>query len=102
MAESGMSLADQLAEGAVIRAVDRLDPAQRLGEGDRPAVDLVALAHDPRDGTEPARDPDRSYIGITRQLLSEHPRIELVRLAVHIEISTGVARLEQRCADARR
>ena len=41
------------------------------------------------DGAEAAGDPHRAGVGEARQPPGEHPGVELVGLAVHVDIGTG-------------
>jgi hypothetical protein len=82
-------LVDQPPQGAVVRLVERLDPAQRLVDIEPLAVNLLPVADHARDGAETAGDPHRAGIGKARQPAGEHARIEFVGLAVHVDIGAG-------------
>ena len=62
MAEGARGAVDELAQHAVIGLVEPLDPPQRLVDGRRPAIDLLPVGDDPRDGAEPAGDPHRAVL----------------------------------------
>ena len=81
-----MRLVDQPPQRAVIGLVERLDPRQRVVDRKALAIDLLAVADHARDGAETAGHPHRSRIGKARQPPGEHPRIELVGLAVDVDI----------------
>ncbi len=84
-----MGLVDQPPQRAVIRLVKRLDPSQRVVDGKPLAIDFLPVADHARDGAEAAGHPHRAGIGKTRQASGEHPRIELIGLAVHVDIGAG-------------
>jgi hypothetical protein len=66
-AECLMRLVDQPPQRAVIGLVERLDPRQRVVDGEALAIDLLSVADHARDGAEAAGHPHRSRIGKTRQ-----------------------------------
>ncbi len=84
-----MRLVDQPPQRAVIGLVERLDPSQRVVDGEALAIDLLAVADHARDGAEAAGHPHRSGIGEARQSPVEHPRIELIGLPVDVDIGAG-------------
>ena len=84
-----MGLVDQPPQRPVIRLVERLDPPQRVVDGKPLAIDFLPVADHARDGAEAAGDPHRAGIGEARQASGEHARIELIGLAVHIDIGAG-------------
>ncbi len=81
-----MRLVDQPAQRAVIGLVEHLDPPQRLVDVEPLAIDFLAVADHARDGAETAGDPHRAGVGKARQPPGEHPRVELIGLAVHVDI----------------
>ena len=82
----------------MIGLVEALDPAQRVVDRDALVVDFLRVADHPRDGAEPARDPHRAGIGERRQPAVEHARIELVGLAVDVDVAAREMRAHQRIA----
>ena len=84
-----MGLVDQPPQRPVIRLVERLDPPQRVVDGKPLAIDFLPVADHARDGAEAAGHPHRAGIGEARQAAGEHPRIELIGLAVHVDIGAG-------------
>src|SRR5882672_6035731 len=81
-----MGLVDQPPQRTVIRLVERLDPPQRLIDRKPLAVDFLPVADHARDGAETAGDPHRARVGKARQTAGEHARIELIGLAIHVDI----------------
>ena len=74
--------------------------ASALGEGQRLVVDLLGLADHARDRAEPAGDPDRAGVDKVGQGVCEHHRIELIGLAVDVEIGARKVGAHQRHAIA--
>ena len=85
-AERLMRLIDQPPQRAVIGLVQGLDPRQRVVDREPLAIDFLAVADHARDGAETAGDPHRARVGEARQSPCEHPGIELVGLAVDVDI----------------
>ena len=56
-AELAMHLGEQPAQRAMVRLIERLDPAQRVVDGDALVVDFLRVADHARHGAEPAGDP---------------------------------------------
>ena len=75
--------------------VQRLDPRQALGDGDRLPVDGLRLADDAGYRTEPCGDPQRTGVGEIGQTALEHARVELVGLAIDVEIGAREARPQE-------
>ena len=94
-----LRLDKQRAQRLVIGRVKPVDALERGADRERLAVDLVGLRHDPGDGAEPADHPHRLGIGVMGQPVAEQNRIELVRLAVDVEISAREMGVEQRRAE---
>ena len=69
------------------------DAKRQLG-----AVDLLAVGDDAGNGAEPAGNPHRLRVGEIGQRLDEQLWVELVGLAVNVEIGAGKAGRDQRCA----
>ena len=86
-AEIAMHARQQAAQRAVIGLVQPLDAPQRVVDRDALVVDLLRVADHARDRAEPARDPHRARIGERGQAAVEHARIELVGLAIHVDIA---------------
>ena len=66
--------------------------------GDALVVDFLRVADHARDRAEPAGHPHRARIGERRQPAVEHARIELVGLAIHVDIAARKMRAHQRIA----
>ena len=87
---------EQRLEPGMIGPVDRLDPVERLGDGQRMRVDLDIFRDDAGDGAEPAGNAHRADIGIGRQFAVEHAGIELIGLAIDVEPGAREMRPHQR------
>ena len=97
-AEIAVHAGQQAPQRAVIGLVEPLDAAQRIVDRDALVVDLLRVADHARDRAEPARDPHRAGIGERGQAAVEHARVELVGLAVHVDIAAREMRPHQRVA----
>ena len=62
---------------------------QRIVDQDAVAIDLLAVADHARNGAEPAGDPHRAGIGKARKPAGEHAGIELIGLAIDVDIGAG-------------
>ena len=80
----------------MVGLVQPLDAPDRVVDRNALAVDLLRVAHHPRHGAQPARDPHRAGIGKGGQAALEHAGIELVRLAVDVHIAARKVRPHQR------
>jgi hypothetical protein len=100
--EAGMGAGDQLAKAGVIGLVDRFDTRHRLVDRQPAAIDFHVFRDDPGDRAEPACDPHRADIDERRQRPVEHARIELVGLAVDVEIGAREMGEKQRRTEFRR
>ncbi len=89
---------EQPAQRAMIRLVEGFDPAQRVVDRNALVVDFLRVADHARHGAEPAGDPHRTGVGKGRQASLEHARIELVGLAVDVDITAREVRPHQRIA----
>ena len=67
--------------------------------GRRLAIDLLPVGDDARDRAEAAGDAHGAGVGEGRQTPLEHARVELVGLAVDVEIGPGKARRHQGSAE---
>ena len=83
------------------RLVEPVDAVERLGQRQAVAIDLLAVGNDAGDGAQPTHDTHRLGIGVRRHRLGEKLRIELIGLAVHVEIGAREARRDQRHAQVR-
>ena len=83
----------------MIGLVEPLDPPEALVDAEPGAVDLLPVGDDARDRAEAARDPHRARVGEGRQPAVEHARVELVGLAVDVEIGAREAGRHQRRAE---
>ena len=95
-----VDVGEQFSQRPVIRLVQAFDPPQRVIDGKPLVVDFLGIADHPRHGAEPARDPHRTGIGEGGQPPLEHARIELVRLAVDVDIAAREMHAHQRLAAA--
>ena len=87
-------LGDQVGQRRVIGPVHLLDPLRRLGEGQLADVDLLAVGDDAGDGPQAGGDPRSAAAGEGRQLILEHPLVQLVGRAIDIDEGPGEARLD--------
>ena len=87
---------EQAAQRAVIGLVEPVDPPHRLVNRNALIVDFLGIADDARHGAEAARDPHRAGIGERRQPAVEHARIELVGLAIDVDVAAREMRPHQR------
>ena len=71
---------------------------KRVVDRDALVVDFLGVADHPRHGAKPAGDPHRAGIGEGGQPALEHARIELVGLAVDVDIAAREMRPHQRIA----
>ncbi len=94
--EVAMHARDQPPQRAMIRLVERFYPPQGFINREPLAVDFLRVTHNARDGAEPARYPHRARIGKGGQAAIEHARVELVGLAVDVDIAAREMRTHQR------
>ena len=90
-----LRLGEQLLQRGVVGRIEPVDALQRGADRERLAIDLVGLRDDARDGAKAADHPHRLGIGIMRQPLAEQDRIELVGLAIDVEIGPREMGIEQ-------
>jgi hypothetical protein len=69
----------------VVGLVALLDPGEPLAQGQEAAIDRPPLGDHPGDGSQAARHPQRTRIGVFRQRVAEQFRVEFVRLPVDVE-----------------
>ena len=98
-AELPMRLCKQTGQGVVVGRVETVDPLERSSNGQRFAIDLVGLRHDAGDGAKAADHAHRLGIGVVREPIAEQNRIELIRLAVDVEIGAREMGIEERGAE---
>ena len=101
VAEAAGGAVHELAQHPVIGLVEPLDPRAAPRRPEAAAIDLLAVGDDAGDGAEPAGDAHRARVGEGRQPALEHARVELVGLAVDVEIGAREARRHQRRAERR-
>src|SRR5215471_4546244 len=82
----------------MIRLVQLFDPPEGIVYGNPLIINFLRVADDACDGTEAACHPHGARIGKRRQPSLEHARVELVGLAVHVDIAAGEMRAHQRMA----
>ncbi len=68
--------------------IQPLDPLDRRRKRQRLAVDLLAVSHDARDRSEAPGDPHGLCVGEVWQRLCKEFRIELIGLAIDVEVRT--------------
>ena len=85
----------------MIGPVQPLNPLLRLREAELFRVNFLTAGDDPSDRAETHTDPRRSRINKFRQGVGEHARIELVGLAVDVDVGAREAGRQQRGAEAR-
>jgi len=95
-AEARLGAGDEAAQRGMVGFVDALDALEPLGHLERPRVDLLGIGDDPRDRAEAAGDAHRAGVDVARQPAGEHPGVELVGLAVDVEIGAREVRPHQR------
>ena len=84
------------AQCLVIGRVQPIDALERRPHGERLAINLVGLRNDAGNGAEPSHHPHRLRVGVMGEAIVEERRIELVGLAVDVEISAREMGIEQR------
>ncbi len=72
----------------MIGLIELVDAGERLLDLQPSAIDFLRIADDAGNRPESAGDPHGARIGEDRQPPVEHARIELIGLAVQIEIGT--------------
>src|SRR6516162_1107151 len=101
-AEQRCGLFDETAQRPMIGAVQPFNPPLRLREAKLLRVNLLAASDYTSDRAKTHADPWRSCVDEFRQGVGEHARIELVGLAVYVNVSTREAGRQQGSAEARR
>lgn len=99
--EIGVGARQQAAQAGMIGLVDRLDPRKRLVDRQPVGIDIHILGDDARHRSKTAGDPHGADIGIRRKRAFEHAGIELVGLAIDVQIGAREIRFEKRRADLR-
>jgi len=92
---------DLAAQGLVVGDVAALDPLERGDDGEPLAVDRLAVGHHAGDGAQPRRHPRAAAVGVVGQGLVEELRIQLVGLAIGIDVGAREERADRYCAQAR-
>ena len=100
-AERRLGRANERAERRVIGLVVALDARHGVGEAQLAAIDLGAVGDDAGDRAKPAAHPGRMGVDVGRQRVLEHRRVELVGLAVDVDVGARKQRPDQRRAEAR-
>jgi hypothetical protein len=100
-AEQRRRLFDEPAQRPVIGSVQLFDPSLRLGETKLLGVNLFTAGNNPGDRAQTHPHPRRSCIDEFRQSVDEHVWIELVGLAIDVDIGAREAGRQQRCAEPR-
>ncbi len=95
-AEFDMCAGNQPAKRRMVRLVNRIDAPERILDRYAAGVDFHIFRNDARNGAEAAGNPQRIDIGIRRQHAVEHARIELIWLAVDVDIGAGKIGEQQR------
>ena len=99
VAEGTCGALDEAAQGTVIRFVEFLDPRDRFLHGEPRAVDFLSVGHHPRHRAEAAGDTHGPRVGERRKPPVEHARVELVGLAIYVEIGPWEVRSHERRAE---
>ena len=99
-AEPALGIRHQPAQCPVIGMVKAVDPAPGVGKVQLFRIDFFTAGDDPGDRAEPHPDPRRCGIDEAGQRIAEHPRVELVSLAIDIDIGSGKSRRQKRDAEA--
>ena len=94
--EIALDAREQAPQGAVVGLVQPFDAPDRVVDRDALAVDFLGVADHAGDGAEAARHPHRTGVGERGQAALEHARIELVGLAVDVDIAARKMRAHQR------
>jgi hypothetical protein len=101
VAELLMGAAEQRLQRLVVRLVDRVDPAERLGDGQPAGIDVEPLADHLGDRAETAGNARRPDVCERGHRVREHARIEFPGLAIDVEIGARKIRGKQRRAERR-
>src|SRR5437868_14730174 len=99
IAEALLRRLDQLAERAVIGAIEPFDARQRVRQMQLAAINVLTGGDDPRNRTESDLDARRAGIDEVGKALSEHCGIKLVRLPIDVEIGAREAGVQERLAE---
>ena len=94
----GHDLAEQRGEGAVIGHVDLIDAPHGLREVQTPAIDFLAFGDHAGDRAQPAGDPGRRGVHISRKFAGEHAGVELIGFPVHIDVAARRMGAQHGCA----
>src|SRR5690606_23214677 len=100
ISELDIAFVEHVGEQPVIGKIERLDAVFRFAEAERTTVDLSGVAHKARNRAKPAGNADRGAVYIGRQPVGKHGRIELIGLAVEVEIGPRYVDPDQRSAKA--
>ena len=87
---------DESFQRPVIGPVERVDAAFGLGKGHLRRVDFGARRDQAGDGAEARAHPVGAGLHVARQRLGEHLRVELVGLAVGVQIGARIEGAEER------
>jgi len=90
---------DEPGQGGMKRHVEPVDALERCRERQPGTVDLLPVGNDAGDRAEPADDPDRLRIGEVGERLGEQLGVELIGLAIDVEVGAREARRNQRGAE---
>src|SRR6185503_14562988 len=99
-AKIAMQTAEKPAQSPMIRLVEAFDALQGIVDWYALVVDFLGIANHSRDGSKASGYTHRPGIGEGRQAAIEHPRIELVWLAVHVDKTAGEVGAHHRIAAA--
>ena len=100
-AEQCLGFLDQPAQDLMIRMIKAFDAPARLCKAELAGIDLLAIGDDPGDGAQTHAHPRRPGVDEFRQRVGKHRRIELIGLAVDVEIGARKPRRQQWGAETR-
>ncbi len=97
-AEVPVHAREQPPQRPMVGLVQPLDAPDGVVDRNALAVDFLGVAHHAGHRAESARHPHGAGIGEGREPAVEHARVELVGLAVHVDIAAREMRVHQRIA----
>src|SRR3546814_8081841 len=102
VAEALLGLRHQAAQRLVVGPVVAADALQPFLQAQLAAVDAGAVGYHPGDGAEAGGDARRRGVGVGRQPVPEHRRVELVGLPVRVDEGAREEGVQQGGAHLRR
>ena len=86
----------------MVGLIKPLDAGERGFERERAAVNLLLVVDDARDRAEPANGAQRLAVDEIGQAAVEKKGVELIRLAIDVDVGSGKMRVHQHGAMLRR